>query len=204
MPTFEFLRLSLSVPTAGPLEGGALEAPPETRSEFLTEVFGSQRKFFHKEKMYIYVPAPDDSLEPGVMAGFIGRQRTVLEPDGPEHLFMLTPKDIWRASFLAVDLRDGRQVVAIEKRQDVGVSNTLIEHLIEHVVRQRKKYSWHTDVEFITREEEFWSVASRMKGRISELSFTFYPPNGLRGMKWFKEVDKIAKQETNSEYSGIA
>ena len=204
MATFDFLRLSLSVPRHGPLDTRALTEPVESRAEYLREVFGKNRKFFYRRSLYAYVPGPSEQFSSGVLGGFIGRQRTVLESDGPEAFFALSPKKKWQASFLAIDTHPEAQVVAIERRPDVGASISLLEHLVEHVVAERQKYSWHTDIEHISRKEDFWKAARQMKGRISELAFTFHPANGLKGFDRFKAFDRLAKQQTNSETSEYA
>ena len=123
---------------------------------------------------------------------------------GPEKLFALTKTNHYKAAFLAVDVSEDQQVVSFEKRQDVGSSQRILQAMLEEMVRERKGFSWHTDVEYISSEKDFWLAAKEYRGRITELSFEFYPPNGLKGFEKFKEFDRLAKQQANgqsSEYS---
>lgn len=205
MPTFEYLRLSLSVPTIGDLAREAQRNEPDaTRREFLTEVFSSRHDFFYSGRLYTYVPFPESCQGPDIYAGFVGKPVEELVNAGPEELFALTKSKHYKASFLAIDVSPDQQVMAFEKRQDVGSSQRITAALLESHVTRRKGFSWHTDVEYLSTEKDFWMAAKEFRGQITEISFEFYPPNGLKGFDKFKEFDRIAKQQANgqsSEYS---
>lgn len=205
MPTFEYLQLSLSVPTIGALaEDGERHEPEVDRQAYLTEVFSLRRDFFYSGRQYTYVPAPPDVQGPDVYAGYIGKPVEELVNAGPDELFALTKSKHYKASFVVVDVQAERQVVAFERRQDVGSAHRILEALFESVVRERKGFSWHTDIEYKSSEKDFWHAAEEYRGRITELTFEFYPPNGLLGFDKFKEFDRIAKHQANgqsSEYS---
>ncbi len=205
MPTFEFLRLSLSVPTIGDLTKDYDRQEPDiTRKEFLTKAFSERLDFFYKKKMYSYVPIPIKINRQDTFAGFIGKPVEELVNDGPDNFFALTPSNHYNAAFLAIDVSESRQIIAFEKGHDVGSPHSIISAMLEHYVKKRKGVSWYSDVEYISLEENFWQAAKKYRGQITELSFEFYPPNGLEGFDDFKKFDRAAKQQANgksSEYS---
>lgn len=205
MPVFEFLRLSLSIPTIGDLaKEDKREQPDISRREYLTEAFSHRRDFFYSGRQYTFVPCPNETQGPNIFSGFVGKPVVEMVNSGPEELFALTKAKHYKAAFLAIDVSEDQQIVSFEKRQDVGSAQRILQAMLEAVVRTRKGFSWHTDVEYISSEQDFWLAAKEYRGRITELSFEFYPPNGLRGFEKFKEFDRIAKQQANgqsSEYS---
>ena len=205
MPIFQFLRLSLSVPTIGDLAKEKHRSEPDvSRRDYLTAVFSRRHDFFYSGRQYTFMPCPDETQGPNIYSGFIGKPVVEMVNAGPEQLFALTKSKYYKASFLAIDVSEDQQVIAFEKRQDVGAAQRIIQSMLDEVVRKRKGFSWHTDVEYISSEQDFWIAAKEYHGRITELSFEFYPPNGLKGFEKFKEFDRIAKQQANgqsSEYS---
>jgi hypothetical protein len=204
MAVFEFLRLSLSVPKLLPLDGTKHPDPTEDRQSYINYIFGEPHEFFFRRSLFSYVPARSMAMPKGIVAGFIGRRTETLKAQGPEHLFALAPSKEWNAAFLVVDTRPDQQVVAIEKKHDVGASHSVLEHLADSKLKQYRKTAWHVDIEYISNAEDFFEVAKKYLGQITELSFTFHPPNGLRGWDEFKELDRIGKQQTNAEKSEYA
>jgi|GEM_PF-3711193 len=205
MAKFEFIRLSLSVPTIGDLAKGNQRPEPElSREEFLREAFSERREFFYSGRLYTYVPSPENTHGKTTISGYVGKPVTELVNAGPDDLFALTKSRHYRAAFLAVDVSPTEQVVAFERRNDVGSSQRITTALLDHYVKERKGFSWHTDVEYITSESNFWKAAREYRGRITELSFEFYPPNGLKGFDKFKEFDRLAKQQANGQSSEYA
>ena len=205
MPVFHFLRLSLSIPTIGDLAKDDRRIQPDTsRREYLTETFSHRRDFFYSGRQYTFMPCPDETQGPNIFSGFIGKPVVEMVNAGPEELFALTKTNHYKAAFLAIDVSEDQQVVAFEKRPDVGSAQRILQAMLEAMVSERKGFSWHTDIEYISSEQDFWLAAKEYRGRITELSFEFYPPNGLKGFEKFKEFDRIAKQQANgqsSEYS---
>ena len=205
MPTFEFLRLSLSVPTIGDLAKDYDRQEPDlTRKEFLAEVFSKRHDFFYSGRLYTYMPFPIKIAGQDTFAGFIGKPVEELVNDGPDNFFALTPSNHYKAAFLAADISERRQIIAFERGHDIGSSHRIISSMIEHYVKERKGFSWYSDVEYMSLEESFWHAAKKYRGQITELSFEFYPPNGLEGFDEFKKFDRLAKQQANgksSEYS---
>lgn len=201
MATFEFLRLSLSVPVIGPLDNTEETEPIVSRQEYLMEIFGERHDFYHRQSLFSFVPAMTDTLPDGVLAGFIGRQIKGHENAGPESFFALIPHKAWKAAFITIDTNKGEQVISMERRHDVGASHSILDNFFNSKLRDRKAFSWHIDTEYITGTEAFWSAVEKHRGCITELAFTFYPPNGLKGFDKFKEFDRLAKQQTNSEKS---
>lgn len=169
--------------------------PSKDRTEFLTDAFSNRRDFFYRGRKYTYIPGPKGTITKEEIPGYIGKPVEEFVNDGPEKLFALTRKEHWKASFIVIDVRKDRQIVAFEKRADVGSANGIITALFEDVISQSKTTSWHVDVEYISVVSDFWKAAEELKGKITELVFKFYPPNGLKGFETFKEFDRIAKKQ---------
>ncbi|WP_417496471.1 hypothetical protein [Maricaulis sp.] len=167
-------------------------------------LFNSRLDFFHRNSLFSYVPTASKALPPGCLAGFIGKQISELENAGPESLFALQPHKTWKAAFITVNANQGQQFVAVERRGDVGSAHSVIEHLVEARLRDRKGVAWHTDVEYVTQKRGFWAAAEKYRGEITELGFEFNPPNGLKGFDRFKDFDRLAKEQTNAEKSEYA
>lgn len=204
MATFEFLRLSLSVPRMGPLDATADSAPSDSREDYIRYLFSQPHSFFFRLSLFSYVPVSSKLLPPYVLAGRIGKRTEKLKMQGPEQEFVLAPAKEWNASFLVVDVRPDEQVVAIERRTDVGTSHGVLEHFFASKLTEYQKTAWHVDIEYISRSSDFFAVAQRYYGQLTELSFTFHPPNGLRGFERFKELDRIGKDQTNADESEYA
>ncbi len=205
LPKFEFLRLSLSVPTLGALAiDGERREPETTRREFLELIFKNKIEFFYQGKLFTYAPSPNDIQGPDKFSGFVGKPVEELVSEGPEKLFALTRSKNWKASFLTIDVRPDQQVIAFERRNDVGSPHRIVEALIDHFVRQLQQTSWHVDLEYMSSPKDFWKAVDEYKGHITEVSFEFHPANGLKGFETFKKFDKLAKQQANAEKSTYA
>lgn len=202
MARFQYLRISLSIPPLGPLHLGEVQQEPDiAREDFLRQLFEKRQDFFHRGRLFSYAPSPTNREGDPFLAGFIGKQVEQAVQGGPDQLFAITKQKYWKASFVAIDVRPDSQLIAFEKRSDVGSADKILESLFESYIRNRKSYSWHVDLEYLQRQEDFWKAAQENYGTITELSFEFFPANGLRGFDKFKELDKIAKRQSNGEKS---
>ncbi|MGR3813259.1 MAG: hypothetical protein ACU0AU_04130 [Cognatishimia activa] len=205
MAKFQFLRLSLSVPPVGPLNlVDKNEEPRIVREEYLRNLFSNRFDFFHSGRLFSFVPSPSNQAGQPFLAGFIGKQVEEMVQSGPEELFAVTRNKHWKASFVAIDVRSHEQVVAFEKRQDVGASQAILNSLVESYGRSLETTTWHVDIEYIQRVADFWEAAKENTGIITELVFEFHPPNGLRGFDSFKNFDRIAKQQANGDSSSYS
>lgn len=203
MAKFNFVRLSLSIPTIGPLlkETDGRRAPELTRKDFLHAAFTSRRDFFHRGRLFTYVPAPKDAQHDDTVVGYFGKKFSQTVNDGPDNLYRTKTAEFYRASVVAVDLRPDRQIVAFERKYDLGESTALLESFFSDFVRHEETLSWHVDCEYISEERDFWTAVKQHRGEITEVAFEFFPPNGVSGFDSFKNFDKIAKEASNAESS---
>ncbi|MDX5595670.1 hypothetical protein [Pseudovibrio sp. SPO723] len=200
MATFEYLRLSLSIPAIGDLVSALDRKEPDiSRQDYLKEAFSKRQDFFHMGTKYSYVPIYKDPEDSNLLSGLVGKPVVETVNAGPESQFALTKSEHYKASFLCIDTASDKQIVAFEKRSDVGSPKSILSSMLEHVVRDRKKTSWHTDIAFISDRNDFWAAVQEYKGQITELKFEFYPPNGLRGMDTLRELNKEIVKETNGQ-----
>lgn len=197
------MRLSLSVPTVGPLldEKEQRRVPDQTRAEFLRTAFTERRDFFHRGKLFTYVPAPHETQQKDTVLGYFGKKFSQTVNDGPENLYRTKKTEFYRASVVAIDLRPDRQIVAFERRSDLGEATALLESFFSDFIRTSMTLSWHVDCEFISEERDFWTAVEHHRGEITEVSFEFYPANGVTGFDSFKKFDKVAKETSNAESS---
>lgn len=149
--------------------------------------------------MYSYVPIPTKINRQDSFAGFIGKPVEESVNAGPEQLFALTKSKHYKASFVAIDVAEDQQMIAFEKRHDVGNSRNIIDAMLHSYIRDIKGFSWHSDVEYLSSKKDFWRAAKEHRGQITELSFEFYPPNGLAGKKAIKDFNTMVKEKTNSQ-----
>ncbi len=205
MPNFEAIRLSLSIPTIGDLARELEDRQPaSSRQEFLIEAFSRRIDFFHAGSLYHYVPAPTKTNIGSIISGFIGKSVNEKITAGPDELFAQTRTQRYKASFVSLDTSPDHQIVLFEKRSDVGNARNILDQLFSQFIRERQQFSWHVDVEYMSRAVNFWKRAKEFEGSITEISFEFLPPNGLKAemaLDKLKQVDRVAKQTTNAEIS---
>lgn len=203
MPKFNFVRLSLSVPPIGPLLSTLDDRPQpdSSRRQFLSDAFAERRDFFHRGRMVTYVPGPDEAQQSDFIVGYFGKKLSQSVNEGPENLYRRTVAEYHSASVIAVDLRMDRQIVAFEKRSDLGEATALLESFFADYSRRKSSFSWHVDCEFISESRDFWIAVDQHKGEITEVVFEFFPANGVTGFDSFKEFDKVAKQASNADRS---
>ncbi|SFQ60809.1 hypothetical protein [Donghicola eburneus] len=205
MPKFEAIRLSLSVPTIGNLAKDRKDREPKlSRQEFLLEAFSRRIDFFYAGSLYHYVPGPKETQIVSIISGFIGKSVSETVASGPDELFAQTRTKRYKASFISVDIAPDKQIILFEKRSDVGNSRNILDQLFAQFIRERRSLSWHVDLEFMSRAVDFWKLAKKHEGNITEISFEFLPPNGLKAemaLDKLKQVDRVAKQTTNAEIS---
>lgn len=203
MAKFNFVRLSLSIPTVGPLlvETEGRRTPDRTRKDFLRAAFTARRDFFHRGRLFTYVPAPEDAQHEDTAIGYFGKKFSQTVNDGPDNLYRAKTTEFYRASVIAVDLRQDRQIVAFERRYDLGEATALLESFFSDFVRSEESLSWHVDCEYISEERDFWTAVDQHRGEITEVAFEFFPPNGVSGFDSFKKFDKVAKEASNADSS---
>lgn len=202
MAVFELLRLSLSIPTVGPLVSDYQTGEPKiSRENFLRGLFGQKREFFHSGKLFTFAPSPTNSGKDKKLSGFVGKQVEQEFQSGPDMLFAITKEKHWRAAFIAIDISEDSQLLYFEKRGDVGKAQAIIMSFVEQYIRDFKGFAWHIDAEYLTVEESFWAAVSEHRGEITEAIFEFVPPNVVRGYDKLKELDRMLKQGSNSDSS---
>ncbi len=205
MPAFEFLRLSLSVPTIGDLDKDYDSQESDmNRKKFLTEAFSKRHDFFYRKNKYTYVPLQIENSRKNTFAGFIGKPVEKYVNAGPDQLFAPTKSKHYKAAFLAIDVAKDQQVITFEKRGDVGEAHGIIKTMLDSYAKEHRGGAWHSEVEYISLKEEFWRAAKEYQGQITELSFEFHPPNGLKAEKALAELNKMAKDQVNSQATTVS
>jgi len=194
------------VPTSGQLfEGQENREPTITRQDFLKRVLSKRLDFKHESREYTFLPSANLRFEETVLSGFIGRKVSQAVNAGPDDAFAKTTAEFYRASFFVIDTRQGEQIGALEKRNDVGKADRVLASLMVAARKSfGKEHTWHTDIEYITNPDTFWNVVDQNRGRITKLEFEFLPSNGLKGFDAWKDFDKALKKEANAKASGYS
>lgn len=175
----------------------------ETRREYLFRVFTQDRiDFIGREIPFSYVFI--DSLD-SFLAGRIGRQKSSMLTDGPETGFAHTRSDLWHAVNLFLDTAndpDGQKLV-IGESQQVGKPSSIAQHLIDHINAANPSSRWRITVNSITESHDFWEVATRFKGQLTELELEFVAPNIFGGKDQTSDVLRRLRRENNSQTTDV-
>jgi hypothetical protein len=198
MAVFDYVRISLSKPQQTDLLALANDVTPEgvSRGAWLSQAFGVRRDFFHKGKMYSFLPKGDVE---GFATGFFGRDNSGIGRAGPDEDFHEKQLENWDLAFFCLDLAPDSQIALMQYNRRVGSTRAIIYAFLESLVRKTEFRDWEPHVEFLTREDDFWSAAERFKGQITRLKFTFVPPNALRAEERVMDLVREAKESTNAD-----
>jgi hypothetical protein len=201
---FDALRITLAVPPKGPLfPETEVSEPKVSRTDFLRAIFSQQTDFFYRGKLFTYVPSPVHRKDDKVLSGFVGKQLTVEENQGPETLFAKIEAKKWRAAFLAVDTSDDEQLLYFQRRPDVGSA----ERIASQLFSERRKdfsFSWDVHIHHLQEERDFWVAASQNQGNLTEIEFILYPPNVLRGFDKIKKLQEEINKDVNGDEGSLA
>ena len=94
------------------------------------------------------------------------------------------------------------QIAWMERNARVGSPKSLLEDFFLYLLQTTKYNDWRAYVEYLTREDQYWSVISQFRREITRLSFTFVPPNALeahdRVMEFLRVVEKESGPDTTT------
>ena len=198
MPRFEYVRISLAQITTGPLFDGVPERRTiPQRGDILRAIFAVRRDFIHHSKKFSFVPmdAPD-----GYVAGFFGRAVKVRGKSGPDKKYATEIIETNDSALFLLQMAEDSQIAAMEHKQAVGSPKGIIEALLQslHNLDGFRDYAPH--VQYISSEETYWAAVNENKGTITNITFTFIPPNALKSretvMIFIADAAKYANVDT--------
>lgn len=177
---YHMMRLFLTSREVPPIIE-ALKRELTSRKQYLINLFGTEKKFLHRGKPYVYTYF--HTVENRFIAGVIGRERSVTVHASPEEKYHPVEVPDWETVNIIIDISgeaDG-QKVAMQERNNIGSPLHILRSLTDHINDNNIDSDWLIAVNSITRENEFWQTVEQYKGRISEMDMTFITPNIWNG-----------------------
>lgn len=196
MATFDYLRISLARTDLPLLDYAEATGEEQDRESFLRQVFAEEIRFRYGRREYGFVPLDVDG--PFIVGSF-GRELQELIHDGPEQKFSTARRERWEVALFFLDPRDGVQIAAFQRAPGVGSPRRVLRAFFEEISLQGRADGWSSFFEYIASADDFWAVAERYRGHISEILFRFVPPNALRARDALNDLLRSASRDANSD-----
>lgn len=174
-----------------------------SRREFLTEIFSERREFFHSTTgaHIAFVPMEAPS---GYVAGFFGRQSTIATHAGPDSDFKDLDLEGWELSVFVLNIESDSQIAWMQHNNRVGSPRPVLTAFFDYHLQRTEFKDWRTFIEYMEFEVDFWDVIKTYKKSISEISFTFLPPNALNAedevMKFLRKAKEVNSETLTHTY----
>jgi hypothetical protein len=133
---FELLRLSLVARNQGDL----FREPAPDRRQALRAIFSNRHRFPHRKGSFEYIPRPDIQIDGNAIVGRMGRLTSELAYMPPEHRLDEYYEERWVATDLVLRISDdpkSDQIVAVERKHDLGKPLPILESFAAYVNRKR-------------------------------------------------------------------
>lgn len=167
------------------------------RTEFLKINFSKTHEYPHRSNTFTYV---FEKIEKDFIIGKIGRIVGLEANTPPEDGFQPTKHQVHKASFIVIDLSEGRssQTVYVEADSKIGNPLSIINSLTRKINSENRVYL--IDVNPIFSSDTFWKFVHDNTGDVTSLKFEFTVPNGFwsADATLREELEKL-KNTTNSE-----
>lgn len=182
------LRLFLTSRESRPLLDMMEQRQPETRQQFLTRAFGTEVKFPHRGRHYVFKFF--HHIDHRFIAGVVARPHTVTISLPPEQGFLwritaIKPTDIadWETANVFVDTSGDSegQKVGMQRHAIVGSPLAVFRSLADYINSTNQTSAWSIAVNPMSKQDEFWTAVENNRGNISELDMIFVPPNIWEG-----------------------
>jgi hypothetical protein len=196
MATLEHLRISLARLAPPPIvEILGAEDAPRPRLEYLTLAFGEKRSFIHGQHVFTFVPM---AAPTGFAAGFFGRGVKLKGKKGPDQNYVPETIQTNDSALFIIDLADNSQIAVMEHKDSVGSPKAVLDAFFVGLRKTDGFRDYEPHVKYIATEETFWTAVEAYRGRITQINFTFIPPNALKSQQLVMELIKEA-EAANSE-----
>ncbi len=170
------------------------------RGEYLTSVLGGEAdiRFSHRRDQFAYHFF--QTIEKRYIVGAIGRERSQIIGRPPEEGFKHHAVPDWETANFLLDMSgpsDG-QKVAMQNVADIGVPLPILRSLVDDINEREPDSDWMIAANPISSQEEFWTVADRRRGRISEIDLRFVPPNIWGGASETEKALRELHEQNNA------
>jgi hypothetical protein len=169
--------------------------PRQSREQYIQAAFGTEVRFEHWKRPYVYKPFP--SHDQARVVGVIAKEHTVTVAGPPEEGFAHKDVQDWETANVVIDASSDSQKVAMQP--SVGQPLHIFRSFVDHVNIKNSNAEWAIAVNPITEKEEFWGVAERFKGHIAEVDLSFAVPNIWGGESETEKALKELKTENNAQ-----
>lgn len=171
-----------------------------TREAWLREAFSKEFTFQHRSQDVFFVPiSPPMNREPGLIFGWIARQRPVVERTPPSEGLEATLHQSWQAALLVLDPthhEDGQKVL-LEGRLEVGRPAALIASLASYLSNRSGDEPYSVEGFPIIQERSFARFAEKYPDTIQEITYDVVVPNMFGSPDDFSEELRQLRDQAN-------
>jgi hypothetical protein len=173
--------------------------PERSRQQFLLDVFTKETRFEHWKRPYVYKPFPsvDVTVDATVAVGVIAKEHTVTIAGPPEEAFVPKEVEDWDTANVLIDASADQQIAAMQPT--VGAAVHIFRSLADHINANNPASEWMIAVNPVTTKEQFWGIAEKYKGHISEIDLSFAVPNIWGGQSETEKALKELRTENNAQ-----
>jgi len=139
------------------------------------------------------MPAPT-----GYIGGFFGRQSSIATHHGPEAKFEDVSLEGWELSVFILNPGSDSQIAWMQHNNAVGSPRPILKAFFDYHLARTDFKDWRAFVQYMEYEVDYWEVIKEYQEHISEVSFTFLPPNALNAEDAVMDFLRSA-EEANSE-----
>ena len=139
-------------------------------------------------------------LEDRYIVAAVGRETSQIIGLPPEKGFEHKAVPDWETAnvFLDISSSGDGQKIAMQNVSDIGTPLPIFRSVIDHINDAQPDSDWLMAANPITKRDEFWGVAKRHQGRISEIDLRFVPPNIWGGASETEKALKELHEENNA------
>lgn len=197
MATFEYLRISLARSEAPPIiEHINHDEAPISRRQYLSTAFDRTHSFIHGQHVFGFLPV---AAPVGYAAGFFGRGVQLKGKKGLDQKYAPETIQTNESALFVIDLAGDSQIAMMEEKQVVGSPKAILDSFFLYLRRSDGFRDYQPHVKYIVKEETYWSTVEQYRGRITQISFTFIPPNALNSTQKVMEFIREASKDANSD-----
>jgi hypothetical protein len=129
--------------------------------------------------------------------GVIAKEHTVTIAGPPEEAFVPKEVEDWDTANVLIDASADQQIAAMQPT--VGAAVHIFRSLADHINANNPASEWMIAVNPVTTKEQFWGIAEKYKGHISEIDLSFAVPNIWGGQSETEKALKELRTENNAQ-----
>lgn len=130
---------------------------------------------------------------------FFGRGVKLKGKKGPDQKYAPETIQTNDSVLFVIDLADNSQIAMMEHKNAVGSPKAILDAFFLALRRNDGFRDYEPHVKYITSEETYWTVVKEWRGRITQIDFTFIPPNALQSSQKVMDFIKEASRDAHSD-----